>query len=151
MLNFPHDINAMHVWCQKVLPLVYADELSYYETLCKLLKQINDMVENMHAYENYLDEFDVKYTEVMKLYNQVKAEIEKIKKGKYIDVYIKALGEWIDKNLQQIIAKTVTYVTFGLTNDGRFCAMIPETWDFITFDTCIQPSSPLYGHLLLRW
>lgn len=151
MLNFPNNIEEMHVWCQKVLPLVYADELSYYETLCKTLEKLNDMIENMKSYEGYLNDFDEKYTEMLKLYNEVKKEIEKIKKGGYVNVYVKALGEWIDRNLQQIIAKTVTYVTFGLTNDGRFCAMIPETWNFITFDTCIQPSSPLYGHLLLRW
>lgn len=29
-------------WCQKVLPLVYDDSLSYYELLCKLVKYLND-------------------------------------------------------------------------------------------------------------
>ncbi len=81
MLNFPNNIEEMHVWCQKVLPLVYADELSYYETLCKTLEKLNDMIENMKSYEGYLNNFDEKYTEMLKLYNEVKKEIEKIKKA----------------------------------------------------------------------
>lgn len=31
-------------WCQKVLPLVYDDSLSYYEVLCKLIKYIEQML-----------------------------------------------------------------------------------------------------------
>lgn len=151
MLNFPNDLTQLKYYCQSILPLVYADEISYYEVLCKVLAELNKMIENMSSYEDYLNQFDEKYTEMLSLYNAVKKEIEAIKNGKYIDVYIGALSDWIDNNLQQLVAKTVTYVTFGLTNDGRFCAMIPETWDFIQFDTCIQPQSPLYGHLMIRW
>lgn len=33
----------LKVWCQKVLPLVYDDSLSYYELLCKVLKKLNDL------------------------------------------------------------------------------------------------------------
>lgn len=29
-------------WCHKVLPLVYDDSLSYYELLCKVVKQLNE-------------------------------------------------------------------------------------------------------------
>ena len=32
-------------WCQKVLPLVYDDSLSYYETLCKLTAKINELID----------------------------------------------------------------------------------------------------------
>lgn len=33
-------------WCQKVLPLVFDDSLSYYEVLCKVTKYINNIIEN---------------------------------------------------------------------------------------------------------
>lgn len=33
-------------WCQKVLPLVYDDSLSYYETLCKVTNYLNDVIKN---------------------------------------------------------------------------------------------------------
>ena len=32
-------------WCQKVLPLVYDDSLSYYEILCKIVEYVNKMIE----------------------------------------------------------------------------------------------------------
>ena len=32
-------------WCQKVLPLVYDDSLSYYELLCKMIKYIKDAID----------------------------------------------------------------------------------------------------------
>ena len=33
----------LKAWCQKVIPLVYDDSLSYYEFLCKILKKLNDL------------------------------------------------------------------------------------------------------------
>ena len=48
-------------WCQKVLPNVYDDSLSYYEYLCKLneylnevIEQINTLTDNMEDYESDL-------------------------------------------------------------------------------------------------
>ena len=32
-------------YCQKVLPLVYDESLSYYESICKLVDKINDLVD----------------------------------------------------------------------------------------------------------
>lgn len=36
-------------WCQKVLPLVYDDSLSYYELLNKVVKYLNDVIEDVNA------------------------------------------------------------------------------------------------------
>ena len=41
-------------WCQKVLPLVYDDSLSYYETLCKLTKKLNEVIENVNSIPDYI-------------------------------------------------------------------------------------------------
>lgn len=35
-------------WCQKVLPLVYDDSLSYYELLNKVVKYLNDVIEDVN-------------------------------------------------------------------------------------------------------
>ena len=43
-------------WCQKVLPLVYDDSLSYYEILCKVVDYINNMIENQKEFSNELNE-----------------------------------------------------------------------------------------------
>lgn len=34
--------------CQKILPLVYDDELSYYEYLCKLTNTMNEIISNIN-------------------------------------------------------------------------------------------------------
>ena len=36
------DLKTFNFWCQKVLPLVYDDSLSYYELLCKVVDYINN-------------------------------------------------------------------------------------------------------------
>ena len=45
------DFNQMRpfrFWCQKVLPLVYDDSLSYYELLNKVVKYLNDVTQNVN-------------------------------------------------------------------------------------------------------
>ena len=36
-------------WCQKVLPLVYDDSLSYYELLCKVVDYLNNTMEDVNT------------------------------------------------------------------------------------------------------
>ena len=42
-------------WCQKVLPLVYDDSLSYYELLCKVVSYINNLIADVSACETNID------------------------------------------------------------------------------------------------
>ena len=65
------DMRPFRFWCQKVLPTVYDDSLSYYELLTKVVNYLNDTVDNVNtlnenveniynAYvllQNYLNEF----------------------------------------------------------------------------------------------
>lgn len=41
------ETGSFRFWCQKVLPLVYDDSLSYYELLCKVVKYLNDVIANV--------------------------------------------------------------------------------------------------------
>ena len=38
-------IESFRFWCQKVLPLVYDDSLSYYELLCKVVTYLNNTIQ----------------------------------------------------------------------------------------------------------
>lgn len=64
MADFRPDIEPIHVrpsmgtynspktfrfWCQKVLPLVYDDSLSYYELLCKVVDYLNKTMEDVNT------------------------------------------------------------------------------------------------------
>ena len=78
-------------------------------------------------------------------------EVQKLINGEYIETYVQALATWIDNNLQVMVSKIVKYVWFEINEDGYFIAWIPDTWDFIDFDTEMNPDSEDYGKLALLW
>lgn len=47
-LNSYTDLTPFRYWCQKVLPLVYDDSLSYYELLCKVIDYLNKTMEDVN-------------------------------------------------------------------------------------------------------
>ena len=50
-------INPIKFWCQKILPLVYDDSLSYYELLCKVTAKLNELIEYSTIYPEYVKEY----------------------------------------------------------------------------------------------
>lgn len=49
-----NEVKMCKPYCQKVLPLVYDDSLSYYEVVCKLTSKVNDLIEIMN---DHLDDY----------------------------------------------------------------------------------------------
>ena len=126
-------LKSFKAWCHKVLPLVYDDSLSYYETLCKVVDYLNKVIGGT---------------------NGVIEDIEELKND------LKTVEDWIanfnTKYAEKIIADYIaTMVFFGLTETGYFVAYIPENWDNIGFATTgldIEvPIEPEYGHLVLLY
>lgn len=151
MNNFAYTpIPSFKFWCQKVLPLVYDDSLSYYEVLCKLTEYINLIIDNQDYFKSQLDEFGLTIEQLQKDIDYLMHELDKVKNGDYTSMYLDALKNYLDENLQKLVAGIVKYIVFGLSMDGHFVAYIPPSWDFITFDTIMQPGE-LYGHLVLNW
>lgn len=54
MLN-NNRIGYLHFWCQKVLPLVYDNSLSYYEVLLKLKNKLNEVIKYTNEIPDYID------------------------------------------------------------------------------------------------
>lgn len=67
-------IPYMRFWCQKVLPAVYDQSLSYYEALCRMGALLNKMVEQL---EDMQDNIDALHKAFLKLQAWVNAEIER--------------------------------------------------------------------------
>lgn len=123
-------------WCQKVLPLVYDDSLSYYEVLCKVVDYLNHLIEDTN---NLTEEL-----------SSLKKEVEIVK-------------QWIDNfdagkiaDLEGMIAEYLKVaVFFGLTESGYFIAYIPSTWNDIQFGTTgldtPLASDGVYGRLTLNY
>lgn len=58
MTNSDYKLRPFRFWCQKVLPLVYDDSLSYYELLCKVVDYINNIIVDLNATEQGLAELN---------------------------------------------------------------------------------------------
>lgn len=72
----------------------------------------------------------------------------KLKAGDFTkDTFI----EWVNTNMPDIIHQMVRFVFFGLDNDGHFVAYIPASWEFLHFDTLLDPDKPGYGHLVVYY
>ena len=65
-------IPYLRFWCQKVLPAVYEQSLSYYEVLCKLAAFLNKMVEELEKMQDNIDALHKAYKD---LQDWVNAEI----------------------------------------------------------------------------
>lgn len=137
-------IGQFKFWCQKVLPAVYDDSLSYYELLCKVIAKLNELI---RANDEQVPILEV----IIRELEALKEEFEQFKESGFDDYYEQKVTEWVDENLDYIYRYTVKQVYFGLTLDGYFVGYIPESWADILFDTGMAYGEDTYGRLILRW
>lgn len=100
-------------WCYKVLPLVYDDSLSYYEILCKVVKYINDLIDQDKVLGDELA--------------SQKAALQEVQ-------------DWIanfdTSYLEQLIQKYIANMIYVYISDaGYIIYYIPESWNDIQFNT----------------
>lgn len=107
------DDKKLRFWCNKVLPLVYDDSLSYYELLCKVVKKLNDLIEAYSGYDTIIA--DIK-TSVDKLQEQINA---------FDTTYIEKL----------ISDKLASMIYVDISDVGYIIYHIPENWKDIAFNT----------------
>lgn len=69
------DVSPLRIYCQKVLPLVYDDSLSYYEVLCKVVDYINHLIESQKEISQAI--IDLR-DELMQYLNDLDENIENI-------------------------------------------------------------------------
>lgn len=55
------DLKPFRYWCQKVLPAVYDDSLSYYELLCKVVDYLNKTMEDVGTLHEDVEELHSAY------------------------------------------------------------------------------------------
>lgn len=98
-------------WCQKVLPLVYDDSLSYYELLCKVVCKLNELAENQN---NLSDEIKQVAQDLNDFKNQVPGMIE-AKVQEWLDNYIATHGlvNHVNGMTGDVVLKKLTATTEG--------------------------------------
>jgi hypothetical protein len=81
----------------------------------------------------------------------LQAEFEKFKESGFVDYYAEQIRDWINENVPWLFETFAKMVFFGLTDDGYFCAYVPESWSDIEFDTGATFGQYDYGRLILRY
>lgn len=126
-------LSQFRYWCEKVIPLVYDDSLSYYEVLCKVVDYINKLITQDNVFIEELEQLKSELTEVQK---------------------------WIDSfdtsYIEEVIKKMfATMIFVEISDSGYIIYYIPEQWKDITFNTTeldIQlPDYTTYGRLVLSY
>ena len=69
-------IPYLRFWCQKVLPAVYDQSLSYYEVLCKLAAFLNKMLEELEKMQDNIDALHKAYKDLQDWINAEIARFE---------------------------------------------------------------------------
>lgn len=139
------NIGMFRYFCQRVLPAVYDDSLSYYEVLCNVTEKLNEVISADDSDALAIAELQEKVAELA-------ATFETFAESGFEDYYEQLLKAWIDKNGEQIIKDMLIIgIFFGLTDDGYFCAYVPDSWSDIMFDTGAVYGSEEYGRLILRY
>lgn len=86
--------NLEHImfWCQKVLPLVYDDSLSYYEFLCKLCDKVNEIISAQNKTNNELSNLSANLKSII---NDILNEW--INNGKLAEILNESLADfWVN-------------------------------------------------------
>ena len=128
-----NDLSHFKFWCQKVLPLVYDDSLSYYEVLCKVTDYVQSVIENQ---------------------DDLSADIESLKNE------LQTVQEWIENFdttfIEQVIREYLATMIFvEISMAGYIVYNIPQSWADIIFNTTGLDINlelmPEYGHLVLSY
>lgn len=109
-----------------------------------ILKHFKEFIAELSELEDWRAQHEKDYEELKKIYDDIVA-------GDFPQSMIDALYKWMQDNALDLVGSMIKHVYFGLTNDGYFCAFIPDNWSDVQFDTIMDYDSPLYGHLMLTY
>lgn len=80
MLDGWKDLRPFKAWCIQVLPTIFDESMSYYECLCKMVKLLNDTMNNVdllhEAYNNFTDTINTSISEFKNIINSKVEELE---------------------------------------------------------------------------
>lgn len=127
-----------------VVPKLYYDALSPEQRIKKLCEELHRLCE----YANLLG---VNINLDHEAIAQLQADFQRFIDGEYDQYYKDVIYQWIQDHFADLISEGVKQVFFGLTDDGYFCAYVPNSWSEITFDTGAVFGRSDYGRLILRF
>ena len=123
------------VWPVKMeLPAVYDDSVSFYETVCKLIDDVNNLLNQANTN-----------------YEQLAAAIKKLEEYVYGTPWQNAIQEWVNANLPCIVGQVCKWFHFGIDDNGNVVCVIPTTWQGFGIHWNMDYGSPDFGKLTIGW
>lgn len=140
--TFPEETNFLDVTRLKGRDADYTTNAqSYFDKLAKDKNLIMELAFKIWQYDETLKASLEDIENVLTNYSDILDG-----KIKNFDKTIFDLTQkWLDENMEEIMSKATKMVWFGLNDEGYFIAVIPESWDHITFDTTNN------GELMLKY
>ena len=124
---------------------------AFYWDVYSAEQRYKHMCAELHKLANYANMLGADLNLTHEAIDDLQRQLDELNAGGWIDTYISQLIDWINAHLDELIAKRIKMVFFGLTDDGYFCAYIPESWSDIRFDTGMVWGRFDYGRLILRY
>ena len=131
-------------FCQRIIPAVYDDSLSYVELICKLMSELQDIVIEIDVNSEDIDDLKKRLDELERLF-------EEFQKNGFKDTYMELIEAWLQENMWCIMSWGSRIVWFGISDDGYFEAFIPDNFNFLNFDVIMDSESPDYGKLVMSY
>lgn len=153
------DLQPFRFWCQKVLPLVYDDSLSYYELLCKVVDYLNKTMEDVGVLEGdvtglheaykklqgYVNDYFSTLDVQKEINNKLDAMTENGTLSNLISVYVKTSPQYAT-NTSEMTDKTVLYIN---GSDGYLYKWNGSAWvsTGVLYQSAVTPIA-FYGALM---
>lgn len=138
------ETGSFRFWCQKVLPLVYDDSLSYYELLCKVVKYLKDVISNIDRLRDDIDN-------LLKAYNMLQEYVNNYFDNLDVQEEINNKLDQMAENgvLQEILDGYLGLIQFVDNSDTRerykksVCEVIASYLSSLYFNRCLvgQPKN----------
>lgn len=126
------------------IPQFYTNVITMEQGFKELCKQLHKLICYSNEIAKQLNLTDEEVQHLDELFTQ-------FQESGFDDYYKAQIEQWINDNLETIFEHLAKQVFFGLTDDGHFCAYIPDSWSDIQFDTGMVYGNFDYGRLILRF
>ncbi len=114
-------LRPFRYWCQKVLPLVYDDSLSYYELLCKVVDYLNKTMEDVDTLHGDVTNLHNAYVELQGYVNNYFSNLDVQEEiNKKLDEMFEngELGKLLTEAIQKYHCGYINIREFGAKCDG---------------------------------
>lgn len=116
-VTIPSKVDSFRFWCQKVLPLVYDDSLSYYELLCKVVVYLNNTIADVNTLGTDVDNLNKAFIQLQDYVNNYFSTLDVQEEiNNKLDEMVN--NGTFDKLLSKTIIGIVNLKAIGAKGDG---------------------------------